>query len=46
MVGVLFEFDMPGVVIKLGMFLLRNADSKPFSIACAHFKRLSTLDAH
>ena len=43
--GVLFEFDLPGVVIKLGLYLLRNVDFKPL-IACAHFKSLSTLDAH
>ena len=43
--GVLFQFDLPGVVIKLGLYLLRNADFKPL-IACAHFKSLSTPDDH
>ena len=43
--GVLFEFDLPGVVIKLGLYLLRSADFKPLT-ACAHFKSLSTPNAH
>ena len=43
--GVLFEFDLPGVVIKLGLYLLRSADFKPLT-ACAYFKSLSTPNAH
>ena len=30
--GLLFEFDLPGVVFKLGLYLLRNTDFKPRAI--------------